>query len=146
MNKYLPTVVRILLGLLFTASGVTWFLPFVPKPPPPEHLAAFMNGLVATGYFLPLLKATELGCGLLFLANRFVPLAWVILSPVIVQIAALHFLYEHNGAALAAVIVLLQIYLGWAYRNYFRSVVVAKATPATQPPKHDERSVPVTAS
>ncbi|HEY5961548.1 MAG TPA: DoxX family protein [Polyangiaceae bacterium] len=146
MTRHLPTIARILVGLVFALSGVTWFLPFVPKPPPPELVAPFMTGLVSTGYFLPLLKATEMVCGILLVANRFVPLALVILSPIVVQIAAFHFLFEHSGAPIAAVIVLLQIYLGWSYRNYFRGVVVAKAQPASHSPSRDGQAVPVGAN
>lgn len=129
MTRHLPTIARVLLGLIFFVFGLNGFLNFIPAPPPPEVIVPFMKGLMSTGYFFPLLKATEVTCGLLLLANRFVPLALILLSPIIVQIAAFHFLLAHNGYAMVAFLVATQAYLGWAYRSHFRSVLVAKAIP-----------------
>lgn len=130
MTRHLPTAARILLGLIFFVFGLNGFLNFIPTPPPAEKIVPFMTGIISTGYFFPLLKATEVTCGLLLLANRFVPLALVVLSPVIVQIAAFHFFFEHSGSVMAAFLVVAQAYLGWAYRGYFRGVLTAKAEPA----------------
>ena len=49
-------------------------------------MADFMKGMEATKYFFYLLKGTELVCGLLLLSGRFVPLALVVLAPVILNI------------------------------------------------------------
>jgi hypothetical protein len=49
-----------------------------------------MGGLAPAGYFFPVLKATEVICGLLLLANFFAPLALVILAPIMIQILLFH--------------------------------------------------------
>jgi putative oxidoreductase len=89
--KLASTISRYFLGLIFFVFGLNGFLNFIPVPTDlPEHVIAFMTALNATGYFFPLLKATEVTCGALLLANRFAPLALVILAPIVVQITAYH--------------------------------------------------------
>jgi uncharacterized membrane protein YphA (DoxX/SURF4 family) len=136
MSRYVPHIARILLGTIFVLSGIVMLLHLVPTPPPPEKVLPFMTGMMSTGYFFPLLKATEITCGLLLLSNRFVPLALVVLSPVIVHIAALHLFLDRSGLGIALTMVALQAYLGWAYRSYFRGVLTAKTEPASSSVTH----------
>jgi hypothetical protein len=93
-----------------------------------------------------LLKATEVTCGFLLLTNRFVPLALILLSPIIVQIAAFHFVLAHNGYPMVGLLVVLQTFLAWSYREYFRSALVAKAVPASDVPGPSSSRQPVTVS
>ncbi len=146
MTRYLPAVVRISFGALFAFSGLVGLFNLIPMPPPPEKLVPFMTGLMSTGYFFPLLKGTEAICGLLLLTNRFVPLSLVVLSPVIVQIAAFHFLFDHSGFVMSALLLGGQAYLGWAYRSYFRGVLSAKAAPVTRAAIESSGRVIATAS
>ena len=135
--KYIPTVTRVLLGLVFFVFGLNFFLHFIPQPPPPPAAAAFAGALFASGYFFVLLKIVEIGSGLALLANRFVPLALTVLAPVIVNIVAFHLFLEPSGLPLAIFIVVLEVANAWFYRDAFRSVVVARATPAL-PKSSDE--------
>ena len=52
----------------------------------PEKAGAFFGGLAASGYFLPQLAGVQTVCGFLLLTGAFVPLALVVLAPVIVNI------------------------------------------------------------
>lgn len=147
MIRYLPTVVRFLLGAIFFVFGLNAFLQFIPMPAtPPPKLVPFMNGLMAAGYFFPFLKITEITCGLLLLVNRFVPLALVILAPIVLNIAAVHYLLDPSGAIMATFILVSLAYLGWAYRPYFRGVLSVKAEPATGTSATSSHRVPVEAS
>ncbi|XXY50154.1 DoxX family membrane protein [Sorangium sp. So ce269] len=130
--RYIPTVARVLLGLLFFASGLMGFL--LPPPDPstvPPGVAAFDQALRATGYLLPLIKGTEVIAGLLLLSNRFVPLALAILAPVVVNIFAVHAILAPSGLVVAAVVVLLEVYLAWAYRGAFRPMLAMRAKPGS---------------
>jgi len=44
----------------------------------------------ATVYLMPLLKVTELLCGLAFISGRFVPLATVVIFPITLNILLFH--------------------------------------------------------
>jgi hypothetical protein len=146
MTRHLPAAARYLLGAIFVVFGINAFLHFIPTPAPPEKVVPFMVGLASTGYFFPLLKVTEIGSGLLLLSNRFVPLALVLLSPVVVNIAAFHLALQPSGLGLAAFMVALQSYLGWAYRSSFRGVLAARAEPSTATAHRSTDRVPAHAS
>ena len=135
--KYVPTVTRVLLGLVFFVFGLNFFLHFIPQPSPPPAAAAFAGALFASGYFFLLLKIVEISSGLALLVNRFVPLALTVLAPVIVNIVAFHLFLEPSGLPLAIFIVVLEVANAWFYRGAFRSVVAARATPASPKSTHD---------
>ncbi len=134
MNKFialLPTLARIFLGLLFTVFGLNGFLNFIPVPPPSEAGGAFLGALAATGYMFPLIKSFEIVAGVMLLANRFVPLALLFLSPIVVNIFFLHAVLDAPASLpMPIMIVLVTAYLGWAYRNVFGAVLAAKTQPA----------------
>lgn len=125
-----PHAARILLGLLFFVFGLNGFLGFLPQPPVPPEAGAFLGGLAATGYMFPLIKGTEVVAGLMLLSNRFVPLALVVLAPVIVNIVAFHAALAPAGLAVALVALALELALAWSYRASFRSVLALDAKPA----------------
>lgn len=102
MKAKLPMIARILLGFIFFASGLVGLLKLAPVPPDlPERLVTFNAGLEASGYFLTLLKAVETVCGLLLLLGSFVPLALVILAPVVLNIFLVHAFMAPSGLPLA---------------------------------------------
>src|SRR4051812_22751364 len=87
LMRHIPLIARILLGLVFVGAGVAGLLQLAPPPDDmPEALKTFMAGIMATKYFFPLLKSTETICGLLLLSGFFVPLALVVLAPIILNI------------------------------------------------------------
>jgi putative oxidoreductase len=119
MRKHIPAAARLFLGLVFTLFGLNFFLHFLPMPPPPPRAAAFVGGLFGSGYFLPLLGATQLVAGLLLLAGRFVPLALAILAPVVINIVSFHLFLAPSGLGLALAVLLAELYLAWTYRAAF---------------------------
>jgi len=131
-TRFFPTIARLLLGLMFFVFGLNGFLNFIPAPttPMPEASMAFAGALMATGYMMPLIKGVELLCGILLLANRFVPLALTLLAPVLVNIVAFHVFLAPSGMVMIAVILLLEIYLAWAYRDAFRPMLAPRVRPS----------------
>lgn len=128
MKKWLELGTRYLMGLIFVVFGLNGFLHFIPVPPPAnEQAGAFMGGLAAAGYFFPVLKITEIVAGLMLLAGRFVPLALILLAPIVVQIFLYHTLLDLGGFPMALVLVVCEAYLGFfAYRDSFRGLLAAK--------------------
>ncbi len=118
--KKLTIAVRILLGLIFVGSGVAFFLT---TPPPLEGpMADFFKGMAATQYFFYLLKGTEIACGLLLLSGFFVPLALVVLAPVILNIFLIHVFLAPQGLVLALIIGALETYLAFFSAEYSPSI------------------------
>ncbi|MCA9647800.1 MAG: DoxX family protein [Myxococcales bacterium] len=122
-----PHAGRLLLGLLFTVFGLNGFFHFIPNPPVPDAAGSFLGALAATGYMFPLIKGTEVVAGLALLSNRFVPLALILLSPIVVNIFAFHTLLA--PAPIGVVVLLLTAYLGYAYRSHFAALFVSKVQP-----------------
>lgn len=128
-----PVVARFFLGAAFLLFGLNGFLHFLPMPPAPEKAGAFLGALGATGYMFPLVKGVEVLAGLLLLSGRFVPLALTVLAPVVVNIVAYHAFLAPQGVGLPLLLTGLGLYLAYAYRDSFRGVLAAGATPVGAP-------------
>lgn len=128
---HLPAVARILMGLVFFVFGLNGFLNFIPQPKEamPERAMAFVGALMNTGYMFPLVAGTQLLVGVVLLLNRFVPLALALIAPIIVGIVTFHIFLAPSGMAMAAVVLVLELYLAWAYRGAFRPMLRMRTTP-----------------
>lgn len=130
-TRFLPVIARVLMGLLFTMTGLNGFLDFLPRPKEamPEGAMAFAGALMNTKYMMPMAMGTQLLCGLLFLANRFVPLALALLAPVIVNIVAFHLFLAPSGSGMGILALVLELFLAWSYRGAFRPMLAARVSP-----------------
>jgi hypothetical protein len=126
--RHLATVIRILFGLALVVFGLNGFFNFIPPPttPLPARAAAFAGALLQSGYMLQLIGATQLAGGLLLLANRFVPLALLLLAPFFVNSLAFHLCLEHSGLPMAIVFAAMEIHLAWVHRAAYRPLFVAR--------------------
>lgn len=138
--------VRVLLGLLFFVFGLNGFLHFMPSPTPPPPAAQFAGALFATGYMLPLIKGTEVIAALLLLGNRYVPLALALLAPILVNIVAFHAFLAPSGVGLGLVLLGLELYLAWTYRDAFRPMLRARTAASEDAPSSDRVRAPAHAS
>ena len=130
--RHFPTAARVLLGLLFFASGLANLLNLAPQPSLPEGAAAFAGALMKTGYMLPLVFATQFIVGTLLLANRFVPLALALIAPFLVHALAFHLFLEPSGRPIVLAFLALEIYLTWTYRKAYRSMLAMRMTPGAE--------------
>ena len=127
--KILMVIVRTLMGLLFIFGSVAYFFNLVTPPPMEGAIKSFNEGLAASGYFFTLLKVTELVCGLLLVSGYFVPLALVVLSPIIVNIFFVHAVLDRSGLPVAIFLVVANIFLAYYYRDAFKPLLTAKYEP-----------------
>lgn len=119
MKKWLPTIARVILGLVFLGAGIGGFVSGFKFPPDlPPGLLTFVTGLSASKYFLPFLKGTETLCGLLLVVGAFVPLALVVLAPIIINIFLTHLFLAPSGVPLALVLGGLEVYLAFFASPY----------------------------
>jgi putative oxidoreductase len=113
---------RILLGFVFFFFGLNGILHFLKTPPmPPGDAGQFADILMRHNYMTFVAILQVIG-GLLLLVNRYVPLALVILGPIIVNILLFHFLLEPQGVWIGVVCAVVEIFLIWAYRLSFRGL------------------------
>jgi putative oxidoreductase len=104
--KTASLISRLLLGVIFLVFGLNGFLQFIHLPPPTGVAAQFFGALFASHYYIVIFAMQVLG-GFLLLVNRFVPLALVILGPIIVNIFFFHTLMAPAGLPLAILVVIL---------------------------------------
>lgn len=130
LSRFAPTAARIFLGLIYFVFGLNGFLNFAPQPPMPEAAGALIGALVASGYMFPLIKIVEVLGGAMLLSGRFVPLALTVLAPITINIFAFHAALAPANMVLPVLMMGVQAYLAWAYRDAFRGVLAARAAPA----------------
>lgn len=119
--KIATLIARILLGLIFLVFGLNGFLRFIPMPPPTGLAGQYMGALFVSHYLVPVFLLQVVG-GALLLANRFVPLALVLLGPVIVNILLYHALMVPEGLPLALVVTVLWLIVFAGVRSAFAGV------------------------
>lgn len=125
------TVVRSFFGLIYLVFGLNFFLHFIPMPPPPATPGVaenFTGGLFQSGYFFPMLKGIEVILGSFLLLNLFTPLSLVILAPISINILLFHAFLAPAGIGMSILIVMLHVYLFWAYRKSFNTILGPKVS------------------
>lgn len=124
--KIAALISRFLLGLTFVVFGLNGFLRFIPMPPPTGVAAQFSGAIFISHYWVVIFGLQVIG-GLLLLLNRFVPLALVLLAPVIVNIFFFHALMAPAGLPLAIVVVILWTILALRNKHYLSGIFVQHA-------------------
>ena len=132
LSHIAPVALRVLFGLLFTAAGAVGLFHLGPQPEHTGAAAASVGGLAASGYVFTWLKSIELVAGLLLLSGRLVPLTLVVLAPIVVNIAAFHFLLAPEGALVAAFLVAAEAGLAWIHRDAFAPLLRWSSAPVTR--------------
>ncbi len=124
--KITIVVIRTLVGLMFLMASVTYFLDLVPQPELTGKPKIFTDGLTASGYIVPLVKALELLCGLAFLSGRFVPLALVLIFPIAINILLVNALLLPDGLVIAIPLFLGILFLTYVHREKYQPLLEAK--------------------
>ena len=123
--KIASLIARVLLGFIFLVFGLNGFLHFIPMPPPTGVAGQFFGSIFASHYWLVIFGVQTIG-GLLLLVNRFVPLALVILGPVVVNIFFFHALMAPAGLPLAIVAVVLWAIVANRNKQYLAGIFVPR--------------------
>ena len=121
MNKAV-IICRVLLGVMFAVFGLNGFLHFIPQPPPPPGLLADFYRVMTESHYLGPVFAVQLIAGILFLVNRYVILALLIIAPVIVNILIFHIMLLPSGIAPGALATILWLIVAYRYRAFFVSI------------------------
>ena len=120
--KIVTLIARLLLGLICVVFGLNGFLNFINMGPLPSGLAGQFILALALSHYFWVIAAIQIAGGVLLLVNRFVPLALVLLGPVIVNIILYHVFLNPTGYALAVVVTVLWGIVFYAQRQYFSGI------------------------
>ena len=124
--KIATIIIRTLMGLLFLFASITYFFKLIIPPPPEGAMKIFSDGLAASIYILPTVKAIELLCGLAFVLGLFVPLATILTAPIIINIVLTHLFLDPKGLPLALFLVFANAFVAYAHRASFKPLFKAQ--------------------
>ena len=116
---------RILLGLTFLVFGLNGFLQFIKQPPPTGVALQFLGALI-TSHEIAVVMVLQVVGGILLLVNRFVPLALVLLAPIVVNIVLFHAFMAPSGLPVAVFTAVLWVLAASGVREAFRALLKAQ--------------------
>jgi len=129
--KIAIAVSRFLLGLGFVVFGLNILHPFLPMPPmPADSLPMRFGAIMGPTHWMALVGVVQVLGGLLVLLGRTTPLGLTLLAPILVNILAFH-LFLEGGAGIGPgfVFTALELFLMYAYRDYFKPLLTTSAAP-----------------
>ena len=121
--KIVALISRLLLGFIFLVFGLNGFLHFIHMPPPTGIAAQFFTAIFISKYWVVIFALQLLG-GVLLLVNRYVPLALVVLGPIIVNIFFFHLLMAPSGLPLAILVAILWTVVAVRNKRYLSGLFV----------------------
>ncbi|MAB78972.1 MAG: DoxX family protein [Planctomycetes bacterium] len=127
--KKVVLIARFCMGLPLFVLGLNGFLEFMEVPGEhPADALSFLHALGDSIYLFPLVNGIEVLCGLLLLLGAFVPLALVLMAPLLVNFVCFHvFLDDPQNGKIAYILVGLELFLVLAYGSYFRGFFSPRA-------------------
>src|ERR1700733_10334638 len=126
--KVAVLIARILLGLEFVLFGLNGFLQFLHMPPPTGVALQFVGALFVSKYYVVVFALQAIG-GLMLLSGRYIPLALIILGPILFNILLFHSTMAPEGLPVALITFVLWLIVFWGVRGAFAGIFVAKLEP-----------------
>ena len=120
-NRYLVIAIRILLGLIMLASGISGLLMGNSTQGVPEQMVAFTQAFWASGIF-QMVKVTEIAAGFMLVFGIFPALATLFLAPDVVGIFIVNARLMPSFLWLGGIVFVLTAYLGYAYWDKYKSI------------------------
>jgi uncharacterized membrane protein YphA (DoxX/SURF4 family) len=122
-SRSLVLTIRILLGLIMLASGISGLLMGKSTQGVPEQMVAFTQVFWASGIF-QMVKVTEIVAGLMLVFGVFPALATLFLAPDVVGIVIVNARLIPSFLWLGAIVFVMTAYLGYAYWDKYRPLFV----------------------
>ena len=120
-NRYLIIAVRILLGLIMLASGISGLLMGNSAKGVPAQMVTFTQVFWASG-ILQMVKVTEIVAGFMLLFSIFQPLATLFLAPDVVGIVVVNSRLMPSFLWIGVAVFVLTAYLGYAYWDKYKLI------------------------
>jgi putative oxidoreductase len=123
--KIAVLIARILLGLIFLVFGLNGFLNFIHGPMPTGVAGQYLAVMGGTLY-IHFVFVVQIVGGLLLLSGQFVPLALVLLGPVIINILLFHVSMQPSGLPPGLLATLLWFIVFFGVRKAFAGIFAQK--------------------
>ena len=120
--QIVTAIARWLLGLTFLVFGLNGFLNFIPQGPMPTgHAGEFIGALMGSHYMLPIC-CIEVVAAVLFLINRYGPLALTLLGPILFNILLFHIFMNPSGIVPGIIATILWLIVFCRVRSAFAGI------------------------
>ena len=113
----LNAIARILLGLILLAGGLMIFI--MSSPPAMPGLVGQFNVIFNESHWAWFVAAAQVVAGMLFLANRYVPVALIIAAGFLYNSFAFHITMLPPTVVIPIVVTALWLLAAWPYRALF---------------------------
>jgi putative oxidoreductase len=124
--KIAVLISRILLGLIFVLFGVNGYLNFLHAPMPTGQAGQYM-GVMFGSFYMYFVSLVQLVGGVILLSGQFIPLALVLLGPVLVNILLFHISFQPSGLPPGILSTVLWFIIFFGYRRAFAGIFAQKA-------------------
>ncbi len=122
--KIVTIIARVLLGLPFLIFGANSLHAFIPMQPMPGDGGTMATIMLQHGWF-HFIGLLYIVAGVLLLIGKYVPVALVLLGPILVVILLFHATLMPNGIETGLVFTLIETFLIYRYWPAFRSIFKA---------------------
>ena len=119
--KITVLIARCLLGFVFLVFGLNGFLHFIPQPPMSGLALQFVMAL-AMSHFMAVVFLIQIVAAVPLLLNRYVPLALVLLGPVLANIVLFHAFMAPAGLPLPIILAVLWCLVAYDHRAAFAGI------------------------
>ena len=123
--KIAVLIARILLGLLFLVFGLNGFLNFIHGPMPTGVAGQYLAVMGGTLY-IHFVFVVQIVGGLLLLSGQFIPLALVLLGPIIINILLFHVSMQPSGLPPGLLATVLWFIVFFGVRKAFAGIFAQK--------------------
>lgn len=117
--KTASLIARCLLALIFLVFGLNHYFNFIHMGPIPGGIAGQFFSALMVSHYMYVVAFFEVAPAILLLINRYVPLALVVLGPVIVNILLTGLLISAMALPMAVALIALWLLTAWPVRSNF---------------------------
>ena len=110
---------RFLLGAIFLFSSLNYFFDLLKMPEMSMAAQLFFSSILKTSYLMGFIKSIEFVVAILFLANRYVFQATLLILPIIINIFLFHLFLDLPGLVLAALLVCLLLVIALSKKTRY---------------------------
>ena len=124
--RILIEMLRVTFGALMLFASMAYFLNLIPEARIDGDMKTFGEGVEVAGYLMPLVKGIEFACGMLFIINRFVVLAALLVLPIVVNIVAVHLFIAPEGLQVALFLFIANVMLIGRHSSSYKGILTVK--------------------
>ena len=117
--KNLKKILRIGFGIFLIFFGLNGLLQFAPMPEVGPEAGAFFGAIASTKIFFPIIGIVEVATGTLLLLNKVVPLALVIVFPILFCAVLFHISLNPEGILFALIGIILNCLLFFSFKEKY---------------------------